>query len=44
MASLISYKQICRSHPHIKGRYFAYFTAANIAFLAVMALTVKIAY
>ena len=44
MASLISYKQICRSHSHIKGRYFAYFTAANIAFLAVMALTVKIAY
>ena len=44
MASLISYKQICRSHPHIKGRYFVYFTAANIAFLAVMALTVKIAY
>lgn len=44
MASLISYKQICRSHPNIKGRYFAYFTAANIAFLAVMALTVKIAY
>ena len=44
MASLISYKQICRSHPHIKGRYFAYFTAANIAFLAVMALIVKIAY
>ena len=44
MASLISYKQICRSHPHIKGRYFAYFTAANIAFLAVMALVVKISY
>lgn len=44
MASLISYKQICRSHPHVKGRYFAYFTAANIVFLAVMALTVKIVY
>ena len=43
MASLISYKQICRSHPHIKGRYFAYFTAANIAFLAVMALIIMIA-
>lgn len=43
MASLISYKQICRSHPLIKGRYFAYFTAANIAFLAVMALIIMIA-
>ena len=42
MASLISYKQICRSHPNIKGRYFAYFTAANIAFLAVMAIIIII--
>lgn len=43
MASLISYKQICRSHPHVKGRYFAYFTAANLIFLAVMALIIIIA-
>ena len=44
MASLISYKQICSSYPKKKGRYFAFFTAANITFLAIMALTVKIAY
>lgn len=44
MASLISYKQIFRSYPKKKGRYFAFFTAANIAFLTIMALTVKIAY
>ena len=42
MASLISYKKICRSHPEVKSRYLIYFTAANIVFLAAMAVTVFI--
>ncbi|CDA74174.1 putative uncharacterized protein [Ruminococcus sp. CAG:579] len=38
MASLISYKQICREKPAEKGRYLACFTAANAVFLLAMAV------
>ena len=36
MASLISYKQVVREAPQQKGRYLAYFTGANLIFLAVL--------
>ena len=36
MASLISYKYIARSGKCSKGRYLAYFTAANLIFLALL--------
>lgn len=36
MASLISYKLIVQEEPQIKGRYFRYFTAANVCFLAIL--------
>ena len=36
MASLISYRQIAREVPEGKGRYFALFTASNVAFLAAL--------
>ena len=36
MASLISYKQLARSHPSLRGRYLAWFTLANVAFLLVL--------
>ena len=36
MASLISYKQIARNHPHLRGRYLGWFTGANIAFLLIL--------
>lgn len=36
MASLISYRQICRKLPEQKGQYFLLFTLANIGFLAIL--------
>ena len=36
MASLISYKYIARLYPMYRGRYLAWFTAVNLAFLAVL--------
>ena len=36
MASLISYRQVAREVPEGKGRYFALFTASNVAFLAAL--------
>ena len=33
MASLISYKQIARYDPRLRGRYLRWFTGANLAFL-----------
>ena len=36
MASLISYKQIARSHPRLLGRYLGWFTLANGAFLLAL--------
>lgn len=36
MASLISYKQIARNAPALRGRYLRWFTAANVLFLAVL--------
>lgn len=38
MASLISYKQICREKPAEKSRYLVCFTAANAVFLPAMAV------
>lgn len=36
MASLISYRQIAREDPSVKGHYFAMFTISNLIFLAVL--------
>lgn len=36
MASLISYKQICKEFPTQKGRYFVVFTILNLVFLAIL--------
>lgn len=36
MASLISYKYVARLVPDKKGKYFGYFTVANVCFLAVL--------
>ena len=36
MASLISYKYVVRALPGRKGRYLAWFTAANVLFLAIL--------
>ena len=36
MASLISYKLLVREEGQVKGRYFRYFTVANLCFLAIL--------
>lgn len=36
MASLISYKQVAREYPALKGKYFGSFTCANLVMLAVL--------
>lgn len=36
MASLISYKFLAKEEEKLKGKYFAYFTLANVIFLAVL--------
>ena len=36
MASLISYKQVVRQIPEEKGKYFGWFTIANIVFLVIL--------
>ena len=36
MASLISYKQIVRQYPGLKGRYFLYFTLGNVGMLLIL--------
>lgn len=36
MASLISYKQLTGTHPHLRGRYLGWFTLANGAFLLAL--------
>lgn len=36
MASLISYKFLTKEEEKLKGKYFAYFTLANVIFLAVL--------
>lgn len=36
MASLISYKYVARLMPEKKGKYFGYFTIANLVFLAIL--------
>lgn len=36
MASLISYKQIAREYPALKGKYLGCFTLANVVMLAVL--------
>lgn len=38
MASLISYKQVAREYPALKGKYFGSFTLANLVMLAVLSL------
>ena len=38
MASLISYKQICRTYPAQRGRYLLWFTVSNIAMLLILIL------
>ena len=38
MASLISYKYVARLIPDQKGRYFRYFTVANVIFLGIIFL------
>lgn len=36
MASLISYKQVARKNPALRGPYFRWFTAANVIFLVIL--------
>ena len=36
MASLISYKFLAKEEEKLKGKYFAYFTLANVIFLTVL--------
>ncbi|MBQ0059999.1 MAG: citrate transporter [Lachnospiraceae bacterium] len=36
MASLISFKSLAHAKNHIKGRYFIYFTIANVIYLAIL--------
>lgn len=36
MASLISFKQLTRAHPELRGRYLAVFTGLNLAFLGAL--------
>ena len=36
MASLISYKQISREAPELRGKYFAWFTISNVAMLVLL--------
>ena len=36
MASLISYKQIVRQYPGLKGKYFLYFTLGNVGMLVIL--------
>ena len=36
MASLISFKYMGKDYKHLRGRYLAYFTVANLLFLAVL--------
>ncbi len=36
MASLISYKQIAKEYPKLKGRYFKWFTLANVGLLGIL--------
>ena len=38
MASLISYKQVAQEYPAKKGRYFLWFTLANVGLLAILLL------
>lgn len=38
MASLISYKLFAKEYNHEKGRYFCYFTVANIIFLVILVI------
>ncbi len=44
MASLISYKYMAKAFPDKKGRYFLWFTAANVVFLAVLLVLWAILY
>ncbi len=36
MASLISYKQMVRQYPGLKGKYFLYFTLGNVGMLVIL--------
>lgn len=36
MASLISYKQMVRQYPSLKGKYFLYFTLGNVGMLVIL--------
>ena len=36
MASLISYKQMVRQYPGLKGKYFLYFTLGNVGMLLIL--------
>lgn len=36
MASLISYKQMVRQYPSLKGKYFLYFTLGNVGMLLIL--------
>ena len=38
MASLISYKLVAKQYPQLRGRYFRWFTALNVLFLALLFL------
>lgn len=44
MASLISYRQIVRELPERKGEYFRIFTIANIIFLIIMLMVIRIIF
>ena len=42
MASLISYKSFAHNYNSEKGRYFLFFTIANVGFLAVLCIFIRI--
>ena len=42
MASLISFKYIGKEYKHLRGRYFLCFTVANVVFLLVLLIYVRI--
>ena len=42
MASLISFKYISREDASLRGRYFAWFTVANVVLLAILLLAAKL--
>ena len=42
MASLISYKQLARQYPDLRGKYLLWFTVANLVFLAALLVLFRV--